>query len=91
MRDVLQEIGTYYEQGQDHADQNPSETLANIFNLSLDKFKEDTHLGQDAQQLRDDVRKLVSTDLKLIEIRGIFDFVRTFSFVGDIGVDMSEK
>jgi hypothetical protein len=87
MRDVLQEIGTYYEQGQEEAE---TKKLADIFNASLDKFEEDTHLGQDAKQLRDDVKKLVSTDLKLIEIRGIFDFVRTFSFVGDIGVDMTQ-
>jgi hypothetical protein len=87
MRDVLQEIGTHYEQGQEEAE---TKKLADIFNASLDKFEEDTHLGQDAKQLRDDVDKLVTKDLQLSEIRGIFDFVRTFSFVGDIGVDMTE-
>ena len=91
MRDVLQEIGTYYEQGKDQTDHNEPATLFNVFTVSLDRLKEDPHLGQDAVQLRDDVDKLVTKDLKLIEIRGIFDFVRTFSFVGDIGVDMSEK
>ena len=87
MRDVLQEIGTHYEQGQEEAE---TKKLADIFNTSLVKFEKDTHLGQDAKQLSDDVKKLVPQELQLIEIRGIFDFVRTFSFVGDIGVDMTE-
>ncbi|MFM7276602.1 MAG: P-loop NTPase fold protein, partial [Microcystis aeruginosa] len=92
MRDILQEIGSYYEEGQHKPDQDNPETLANIFNTACDKYNnlpQDSHLVQDAKKLRHDVTKLVADDLKLNEIYDIFTFVRSFSFVGDIGVDIT--
>jgi predicted KAP-like P-loop ATPase len=94
MREILKEIGSHYEEGQHLTEQDKPETLANIFNISLDKYKnisQASHLAQDAKKLSHDVKQLVADDLKLKEIREIFDFVRAFSFVGDIGVDITES
>ena len=91
MRDILQEIGSYYEEGRHHKEED-NETLANTFDISLNKYEnisEDNPLAQDAKKLRHDVEKLVEEDLKLNEIHDIFTFVRTFSFVGDIGIDIT--
>ncbi len=90
MRGILQEIGSHYEEGR-HQMEEDSETLASVFNRYLSRHERrnpDIYLAQDIQKLRHDVGKLIAPhDLKLKEMRGIFDFVRTFSFVGDIGVD----
>jgi hypothetical protein len=92
MREILQEIGSYYEKGQHKTDQDHPETLVNIFSTACDKYKSlppGNHLAQDAKKLMHDVLVLVADDLRLSEIHDIFIFVRTFSFVGDIGVDFT--
>lgn len=92
MRGILQKIGSHYEEGRHHKEDD-NETLVNTFVISLNKYEtisEDNHLAQDAKKLLHDVTKLlVAYDLKLNEIHDIFTFVRTFSFVGDIGVDVA--
>jgi predicted KAP-like P-loop ATPase len=88
MRDILQKIGSIFEQSQ-NAD-NEKETLFNVFKTYLEdptKNGKNSYLAEDVKQLAYDVEKLVDKKLELNEIRSIFDFVRTFSFVGDIGVD----
>ena len=88
MRDILQKIGSIFDQSQ-NAD-NEKETLFNVFKTYLenpDKNSQNSYLAEDVKQLTYDFRKLVDEKLELNEIRSIFDFVRTFSFVGDIGVD----
>lgn len=91
MRDIIEEIGSHYEEGRHLTEQNGrTETLANIIHTYLDKYERlnpDSILLQDVKKLRHDVKKLVEDDLELKEIRQIFDFVRSFSFVGDIGTD----
>ena len=58
-----------YEQGQEQAG---TKKLTDIFNTSLDKLKDDPHLGQDAKQLRNDVKKLVLQGFQLIDmIKGL--------------------
>ncbi|WP_019499755.1 hypothetical protein [Pseudanabaena sp. PCC 6802] len=91
MRGILQEIGSYYEESR-HQTEKDNETLSNVFNRYLDREKRnpDIYLAQDIQKLQHDVGKLIAPyDIKLKEIRQIFDFVRTFSFVGDIGIDIT--
>jgi predicted KAP-like P-loop ATPase len=88
MRDILQNIGSIFDQSQ-NAD-NEKETLFNVFKTYLEnttKNSQNSYLAEDVKQLAYDVQKLVDEKLELNEIRSIFDFVRTFSFVGDIGVD----
>jgi hypothetical protein len=88
MRDILQKIGSIFDQSQ-NAD-NEKETLFNVFKTYLenpDKNSQNSYLAEDVKQLAYDVEKLIDKKLELNEIRSIFDFVRTFSFVGDIGVD----
>ena len=90
MRDILQTIGSHYEEGQHLAKEEL--TLAGVFHhyLANDARRQShPYLAQDVEKLKHDVRKLVAKDLKLSEIKSIFDFVRTFSFVGDIGVDIA--
>ncbi len=95
MRDILENIGSHYEEGLHLVEQDSeTETLANVINTYLynyEKRNPNSNLAQDVKKLRHDVKKLVADDLKLKEIRQIFDFVRSFSFVGDIGADFSES
>jgi len=90
MRDILQEIGSIFEHGQNTDHDQDQETLFNVFKTYLYKPAKNSYLAEDVKQLTHDFEKLVATDLKLEEIRDIFDFVRTFSFVGDIGVDHTQ-
>ena len=91
MRDIIEEIGSHYEEGRHLLGQNgKTETLTKVINSYLDKYERlnpNSALIQDIKKLRHDVKKLVDDDLELKEIRQIFDFVRSFSFVGDIGTD----
>ena len=86
MRDILQKIGTVFEQDRDSA--NNEKPLNDVFTeyLNAPQNGKNSYLSDDIEQLKNDVDKLVK-DLKLKDIKEIFDFVRTFSFVGDIGVD----
>ncbi len=88
MRDILQKIGSIFDQSQNP--DNEKETLFNVFKTYLEnpaKNSANSYLTEDVKQLTYDFHKLVDEKLELNEIRSIFDFVRTFSFVGDIGVD----
>ncbi len=94
MRDILQEIGSYFEEGQNQS--TPIEnttTLGSVFTNYLAKEKHNpksAYLENDAIKLAKDATKLINPNTYLNEIRGIFDFVRTFSFVGDIGIDHTD-
>ncbi|OUC14566.1 MAG: hypothetical protein B0A82_11565 [Alkalinema sp. CACIAM 70d] len=91
MRDIIEAIGSHYEEGKHLIEEDgKTETLSNIIHTYLDKYERlnpDSILIQDVKKLRHDVNNLVDKDLELKEIRQIFDFVRSFSFVGDIGAD----
>lgn len=92
MRDILEKIDSYYEERRYLVERQDgeNETLANIINAYLNDYEKRnpaTNPTQDVKKLRHDVKKLVKDDLELNEIRQIFNFVRSFSFVGDIGTD----
>ncbi|MDX2255133.1 MAG: hypothetical protein NW214_06435, partial [Pseudanabaenaceae cyanobacterium bins.39] len=91
MRDILQKIGSIFEK--DIIPKEDEKTLSTVFKKYFEenKNKKNSYLADDMDQLEHDVEKLVSKELELIEIKDIFDFVRTFSFVGDIGVDHSTQ
>lgn len=97
MRDILANIGSHYEEGQYPAEQDSeTKTLLEVFNNYLNKYKQPSQntslYTTDVAKLRHDANKLLKQDnLKLNEIREIFDFVRSFSFVSDIGTNFSES
>ncbi len=90
MRDIQQDIASRYEEGR------PSrETLGEVFNAYFLKCQTDrryqgTYLEEELDKLYSDVQKLMTTDIPLSHIQRLFDFVRTFSFVGDIGDDADQ-
>ena len=49
-----------------------------------------TYLAEELAKLEHDAQKLFTGDIELSDIRPLFDFGRTFSFVGDIGEDVGE-
>ncbi len=88
MRDILQEIEHCYEESRN---QKVNNNLLEFFQESLqkheNKYQNYPYLYQELQKLKHDTGKVIPSDLTLEDIKQIFDFVRRFSFVGDIGYD----
>lgn len=88
MRDILQDIESRYEESRN---QKVNDNLLDFFQESLQKheskYENYLYLYQELQKLQHDTDKIIPRDLTLEDIKQIFDFVRRFSFVGDIGYD----
>lgn len=89
MRDILQDIESSYEESRN---QKLNKNILEFFQLSIQKheskYENYPHLYQELQKLKYDTGKIIPRDLTLEDIKQIFDFVRRFSFVGDIGYDV---
>ncbi len=93
MRDIQQDIASHYEEGRHLSARGSSpQTLGKVFGNYFSKCKQDgryreTYLAEELAMLEHDAQRLITTHIELSDIRPLFDFVRTFSFVGDIGQD----
>ncbi|WP_309295021.1 P-loop NTPase fold protein [Trichormus variabilis] len=89
MRDLLKDIESRYEE---YRNQPINDNLINFFRESLqkheNKYKHHSYLYEELNKLRHDIDKVIPDNLTLEDIKQIFDFVRRFSFVGDIGYDV---
>ena len=95
MRDILDQIGSIYEENRHHEDkQGKIMTLYEVFQdyVTSQENGNKRSINPNIPKIRHDFEKLIPQDLKLNQIRTVFDFVRSFSFVGDIGVsnDLSD-
>ncbi|MBD2469577.1 P-loop NTPase fold protein [Nostoc sp. FACHB-145] len=88
MRDILQDIEHCYEESRN---QIINDNLCKFFHESLQKhspkYRSHPYIYQEAQKLKHDIDKVIPQDSTLENIKQIFNFVRRFSFVGDIGYD----
>ena len=89
MRDILDQISSIYEENRHYQDkQGNTITLYQVFQdyVNSHKTKDDHLTNPNIAKIRHDFQKLIPPDLKLNQICTVFDFVRSFSFVGDIGM-----
>jgi predicted KAP-like P-loop ATPase len=88
MRDIIEKIGSIYEEKRHHADnEEDAITLYQVFQDYVESQENvnKRSINPNITKIKHDFNNLIPKDLKLNQIRTVFDFVRSFSFVGDIG------